>query len=499
MSIPRRGSILANSSVLIVAYVISRLVGFISIVYMARVLGSGNFGQVNFAQAILVYASLLTHFGLMAVGTREVAQAPDRVRYVTNNILALRLLLAIAAYLLLAGASYAMPITSQGRLLVLMFGLTLFPSAATLDWTFKGLERMGVVAVIEVLRTVPFLLLLLLLVRGPHYLGWIGILYFAGMALAAAFSLLMYHRSYGPLRLAADLRYWKSSLRTAWPLGIAFVMVQVYYLTDTILLAFLKGDTAVGWYSGSYKIVAFIQGIGGWYFEATYPVVARLFKNSVSRLRELIAGSAEMTIALVLPVAAGGTLLAGPMIIAFYGREYVASAIAFQILVWAIAVELIGMLFGYSLMACDRLRQYLAAVTIGAVTSVVLNLLLIPRFGLAGAGSARLVSETLIAIYFFVQFRKVVIVPIARYFSKPVVATLVMVLALSAVHAHWVVRMLLGVLVYFGVFVLLSLRQGTPWYAPLRRIASGSAEVAEAIEHIDGHDRVAPTLEREAF
>ena len=91
-----------------------------------------------------------------------------------------------------------------------------------------------------------------------------------------------------------------------------------------------------------------------------------------------------------------------------------------QIVIWAVAIELVGMTWGYALMACDRAHGYLRAVGIGALISVVLNVSLIPKLGLMGAGLARLTSSVAIAVYFWFQFRQVLRLYLFRYLLKPV-------------------------------------------------------------------------------
>src|SRR5260370_41843843 len=114
-----------------------------------------------------------------------------------------------------------------------------------------------------------------------------------------------------------------------------------------------------------------------------------------------------MTALLVIPMAAGGTFLARPMLTSLYGTQYGAAAVAFQFLIWAVAIELMGMNWGYALMACDGAKGYMKAMGLGAVLSVALNLALIPKLGLVGAGVARLTSSTVISLYFWYQFRRV--------------------------------------------------------------------------------------------
>lgn len=381
-----------------------------------------GFGQVNFAQAILVYFTLLTHLGLMTVGTREVARQPLQIQNDVVQILTLRLALAILSFILLVLFALSVPLTPTVKVLVLLFGFSLFSSAAILDWAFKGLERMRVVGVIEIFRAVPFMVLVVIWVRTPSQILRIPLMFLASTGLAALFSLAVFARSYGWITPSINLKWWRNVLRQALPLGLAFIMVQVYYLIDTILLGFLSGDVAVGRYSAAYRIITFVQGLGGWYFESVFPAMSRSYKRSPNDLPGFLNASTVMTTLVAIPLAIVGTVLAKPMINLFYSAQYGGSDRVFQILIWAIAVEIVGMNFGYGLMACDREKPYLAAVSVGALTSLILNLVLIPRWGIVGAAVTRLVTEILISAFYFQQLSKVVRLSLVRFLLKPVLA-----------------------------------------------------------------------------
>ena len=162
-------------------------------------------------------------------------------------------------------------------------------------------------------------------------------------------------------------------MQESLPLGFAFMLLQVYYLTDTVMLGFLRGDVLVGWYSAAYKSVAFVLVLGGLFFETTFPVISRYYKLASDRLPWLLDASLRITILLAIPLAVGGSILAGPFLNSLYGSQYRAATVAFRLLIWAVAIELVGMNWGYALMACDRAREYLKAVGLGAVISITLN------------------------------------------------------------------------------------------------------------------------------
>jgi O-antigen/teichoic acid export membrane protein len=445
-----------NYSFLASSYAASRLLTFFSLVYIARRLGVQAFGRVNFALAILTYSTLLTHLGLMTFGTREVARHPNHIRRQVNGILSLRMALTLASFLLVLVFTYLVPLDAQLKLLILLFGLSLFPTAALMDWAFKGVERMNVVGVIEIVRAVPYLLLILIWVKTPSHVVRIPIFYFLSAVLAAFLGLALFWRDYGSLRPQVELGFWKRAMRESLPLGFAFILLQVYYLTDTVTLGFLRGDVYVGWYSAAYKSVAFVLVMGGLFFETTFPVISRYYKQASERLPWLLNSSLRVTSLVAIPMAVGGTVLARPFLTSLYGPEYRVATIPFQLLIWAVAIELIGMNWGYALMACDRAKEYMKGVGLGAVMSVALNLVLIPKLGLMGAGLARLSSSAIISLYFWFQFRRVSRLNLYGCLFKPALASALMVMAMLLVGRFWILQLVLGILVYTGTILLIS-------------------------------------------
>ena len=445
-----------NYAFLASSYAASRLLTFFSLVYIARRLGVQAFGQVNFALAILTYSTLLTHFGLMTFGTREVARHPGQIQRQVTSILSLRMALALASFLLLLVFTYVVTLDAQLKILIVLFGVSMFPTAALLDWAFKGVERMNVVGVIEIVRAVPYLVLILFWVKTPSQVLRIPIVFFLSTFLAAVLGLVCFWRDYGSLRPQFDLAFWKRAMRESLPLGFAFILLQVYYLTDTVVLGFLRGAVFVGWYSAAYKSVAFVLVMGGLFFETTFPVISRYYKDARERLPWPLTSSLRVTTLLAVPVAVGGTILAGPFLNSLYGPEYRVATVAFQLLIWAVAIELIGMNWGFALMACDRAKEYMKAVGLGAVISVVLNLALIPKLGLMGAGVARLTSSAIISLYFWFQFRRVSPLSLSPYLFKPALASALMAAVMVYVGHSWILQLVLGMLVYLGTVLLIG-------------------------------------------
>jgi O-antigen/teichoic acid export membrane protein len=495
--------VVRNYSFLAGSYAVSRLLTFLSLVYIARRVGVKSFGQVSFAYAIFMYSTLLTHLGLMTFGTREVARHPSQIRPHVSRILSLRMAFTSASFLLLLLFTYLVHLELELKILIVLFGLSLFPTAALIDWAFKGVERMNVVGVIEIVRAVPYLVLVLFWVRTPSHVLRIPIFFLLSSVLGALLGLAVFWRDYGSLWPRVDLGFWKRAMEESLPLGLAFMLLQIYYLTDTVVLGFLRGDVLVGWYSAAYRMVAFILVLGGLFFETTFPVISRYYKDARERIPSLLSSSLRVTTLLVIPMAVGGTILAGPFLTGLYGPEYRAASVAFQLLIWAVAIELIGMNWGYALMACDGAKGYMRAVGLGAVMSVALNLAMIPKLGLMGAGLARLACSASITLYFWWQFRQVLQVNWSRYLFKPILASALMASVMVFVGHSWVLQMALGALVYACTILLISpeertqvLRIANAVFAPSGGIPLSSAGSASERFRASEERLPAETVER---
>ncbi|MGH9196782.1 MAG: oligosaccharide flippase family protein, partial [Acidimicrobiia bacterium] len=96
-----RGGLVRNYLSLTAANALSQLLTFVTIVYLARTLGVERFGEVSFAQALIVYFRLVSDCGLEILGTRMVSLNRNRLIEHVGATMAARLLQTGLAALLL--------------------------------------------------------------------------------------------------------------------------------------------------------------------------------------------------------------------------------------------------------------------------------------------------------------------------------------------------------------------------------------------------------------
>jgi O-antigen/teichoic acid export membrane protein len=149
----------------------------------------------------------------------------------------------------------------------------------------------------------------------------------------------------------------------------------------------------------------------------------------------------------------GGSLLAGPIVRLLFGIGYTASAAPFAILIWAIPLNLLRDVPLMALLSAEGEHWVFRVTLASAVLNLLLNVALIPHFGLVGAASATVLTEAVrMALAAWVARRKGFHLPGPRRFVKAGVASLAMAgcLLLSPNAPVWI-GVPMGGIVYLAV------------------------------------------------
>jgi O-antigen/teichoic acid export membrane protein len=164
----------------------------------------------------------------------------------------------------------------------------------------------------------------------------------------------------------------------------------------------------------------------------------------------------QASIGLALPIAIGGFTLAEPLTSLVLGSQYTGAATLFRWLMLTVVAGPMASYFGSQLIPIARERKYLAAVVAGAAVNVVLNLLLIPRYGAIAAAFTTAISQTVVACMNYYFSRDLHRPSLLGALALSVIASGVMAAALlgarSVFPLHIVVQVILGGAVYGAVY-----------------------------------------------
>lgn len=162
----------------------------------------------------------------------------------------------------------------------------------------------------------------------------------------------------------------------------------------------------VGWYNAAAKIINIVLLPSFLISQGFYPVLSRNFQDSKEQFQRIWNYQMKIKMAFVLPLIIGGVILAPKIIDFIYGRDFLPSVLAFQILIIASGMSYLNSLFAQILVVSHQPRKLLGIILLGAIFNFILNLLLIPKLSFYGAALSFLITSFLIFSFFWGTVRQ---------------------------------------------------------------------------------------------
>ncbi len=453
------GSVARNFLALGSGEMVSRIIAFGVTVYLARILGAEGYGVIAFAAGITLYLSKVADFAIEAVGTKEIAIAPDSVNHLASAVMCIRLLIAgLLTGVAVLGAQLLMH-RPESTILSLYF-LTLIPIAASTKWVHLGLENARPIGLSRIAGETLALCIILCLVRS-HAELWVAPLALVAGDLFIAFLLIMVLRQ----------RNYKFGIRwdpaTAIPIFVkaapllSQIMLGLFiYNADLIFLRLFCNSESVGYYAAAYTLISLISNLGVTYGMTLLPTLTRLGAKTVGE-KMLYHTSLAHVYAVCFPLTVGGCLLASQIIKLGFGSGYANSGFALQVLVWSIPLSVFRNVPWAALITRGHQNLLLKATIYAVIGNIILNIILIPMYGIIGAAIATVITECLAGVL-MLRYAAAHELPFASLtrFWRPTIAGLLMGTALIVIKpSYLVVSLVLGISTYVSaLFVFGGIR-----------------------------------------
>jgi len=383
------------------------LVGVGITVWLARYLQPEGFGQLNYAVSFIALFAPVAGMGLDGLIVRGVLSKSNSKHEILGTAFVIRVVAGFAAiFIALAVSLFMHPLGSPVNGLVFILAATLlFQAAAPIDYWYQSHLR----AVPPTLgRNIAFTAATS--ARAVFILAGLPVMAFAwiitGEALALAVALFV---AYGMSGERVRLWTYSSScarkmLKDSWPILLSAVAVVIYMKIDQIMLGQMLGARAVGIYSAATRISEL------WYFvpmaivtSASPIIMANWEQDRDAYVRKMIMLFRVM-IGLSILVALPVTFFGNDVIRILYGEHYKDAGVILAIHIWAglfvaLNVSQWPAVFSEGLMIATLIRT-----SLGAITNVLLNLALIPTYGMVGAAVATILSYGVAAVLANVMF-----------------------------------------------------------------------------------------------
>lgn len=437
---------------------------------LARALHAQAYGLFALTISVLTFARIISGSGLGNSTGKHLANLnADEVSTKAGPLLAAGLLTQMAAVAVLAGAVWLLKSEIAARLGIPQLEATLKIGAVTLVFyvlaefakaCFQGLRRFDYLALVVGTEFIGKLILAAGLAL--FGLGLTGALtgFTIALVLATAVSLIIFARE-GMRWPAVSGSEWRSLAAYSLPLMLTTAGFVVYTDLDNLMLGFYSGARQVGAYSLAMNIARapmfMLIPVG----QAAAPHLVKLWQADDGGAAEFVRTLLKYTVAIFFPLAAGLFLLA-PQILGLIGKEYVGAYPALRVMtVFAMSLGL-GAVVTPALDYMGRAWRRAVWLAVAVLANVVLNIILIPRFGGVGAALATACTHTPYMLSNVVILARItglkagqIVGSLAAIFVGGLAAVSITFLILTESSSLWL-SLIVGAGVYLGAIFLLG-------------------------------------------
>lgn len=409
---PNFPRILENSKWLLFDNIVRFGGGFLVTAWMARYLGPGQFGAFNYAFAFASFFTFLGTLGLNEIIVRNIIRIPSQRDDIIGTAFLLRILGGTIAFgFALALISFFSPSDTTTHWLVgILTAGIIFQSFDVIDFYFQSqLQSRYVVwaRIVAFIFVSLFKIFLILKHASLIAFAWAWSLEF----LLAGIGLVFVYRLRGfSLKIERfQNRIAQSLMRDSWPMILSGIAVMINMRIDQIMIRHMLGEREVGIYAAAAKVSEAWYLIGMIIISSTFPIIMNLKKESESLYRKKCRQLYKVLIIVGAVAFCATFLMAKPIIFLLYGQAYSQSSAVLSMHVLGVVFVYLGAASTYALVANGLQKYHIYRTVLGCAVSVVLNLILIPRFGLMGAVYSMLCSYciSVFSILFFKETKTI--------------------------------------------------------------------------------------------
>jgi O-antigen/teichoic acid export membrane protein len=447
-----------NTIVQFAGKIIGSVLAVFTLAIILRYLGQEGFGKYTTITTYVSIFSIMADLGLYLIITREISKPHANEEKLLSNAFTIKL---IASIIILFIASLTSLLLYSGSIIpgviIVSFSFLFVLLNQVLIGLFQKHFDMSKVAIGEVASRIVWLIGAFIVARFDLGLLWllstIVLSNFANFLIVFIFS-----RKYVKIKLAFDKELWLKIIKMTAPLALSVIFNLIYFKIATIFLSVMKEESDVGIYGAPFKVLESLIAFAAIFAGLLLPLLSRFYKENRVKFLSIFKKGVDVLIIFVIPMCLGTIFFAQEIMTLAGGEEFTGSAEILKILILAVAAIFFSHIFGNTAIACHQQKKIMWIYMTVALLSIILNLVLIPKYSYYGASIAVTVSEISVALAIFILIYVKAKVSINyKTILKSAISALGMLIVLFILPDwYFVISVLIASVTYFGILYLLK-------------------------------------------
>jgi len=388
--------VIKNSSSLASVALIDRSIGFILLWYVVRTQSQETWGDYSTALAFVIVFVPFAFWGADMLLSREIANRQNETDALLGNAILITAIVSVPVVLLALAVTYLFDYSFELRQLIGIAILTnIFPraEARVVEAAVNGLERMEWIAYIRLPTSIIRIVLAILFLANGYSIGVLFVLFAIQSLVVIAFLLIVLHNSIPNFRLRVSRGVMRHLVVLAVPLILIVFTGEAFKQVDRILLSNWWDSEIVGIYATAAIPTEVTRMVILALLAALFPPLSRAYLSSIERFTEISERLMKMILIFVFPVMIVIISLAEWITVILFGERYLDSVAPMRILAISLIFTALSQLFFRMLLASKHEKLALNTAILRSIVNLTLNILLIPKYGVLGAGISATITE----------------------------------------------------------------------------------------------------------
>ena len=430
--------------------------------YVTRILLPAGTGRVSFAVSIITYFSMFAQLGIPTYGIRACAKVRDdkeKLSRIVHELLMINMIMVLISYVAFGISLFAVPRFARDKELLLVISIIILLNAMGVEWLYKALEKYSYIRSV-VFKLIALVAMFALIHDESDYIIYGAITIFA----ASASNVLNFInlRKYVILKPLGGYHL-KKHLKPMLVFFSMSVATVIYTNLDSVMLGFMKDDAQVGIYTAAVKVKSILVTLITSASAVLLPRASKFVdQGKMEDFYRILKKTLHFIIVVALPMCIYFILFANESILLLSGKAFADATLPMQIIMPTLLLIGITNLTGIQMMIPLGMERYVLYSEIGgALVDIILNAILIPEYGAAGAALGTLVAELVVLLIQLFAVRDKLKELFAGISYLKIILAMLIALAsvwwLATVDWSVFITLLLSALIYFGVYGILLL------------------------------------------
>ncbi|MFS4492260.1 flippase [Maribacter sp. 2308TA10-17] len=376
--------------------------------WVTRYLGPTDFGILSYAQSFVGLFAAFSTLGLDRLLARELVKESEQKYVLLGTSFILQTIgSTILVSLLFISIYFNDNDELTNKIIVIMGLLTFVNSFNIIGAYFQSIVKTKHVVITSIIGLIVFTIIRIVLILNDAPL-----IYFV-YAIAFDTIFLILGAIYVYFRSKQSLFKWKFSktkakslLSDSWPLILNAIFISVYVRIDQVMIKEVMDSESVGQYAAAVTLSQawyFIPGIIG---SSLFPAIVNAKKVSESLYYDRLQKLYDLMVLLSVSIAIAMTFLSDWVVEFMYGSEFYLTGDVLSIHIWAGVFVFLGVSVSKWILTENLQRISSFNLFIGMVSNIILNIIMIPKFGVIGAAFATLISQSISVLFTPLLFKK---------------------------------------------------------------------------------------------